>query len=161
MDPITTAILAALPALATDMVSAAVKDAYAGLKSLIARKYGATSTVAKSVEDLEASPNSQGRAMVLSEQIGEAKATSDKDIMVAVNKLVEALAKDDAAGTSNVYIHATMSGGVAGIVGAQHASIGSMNIGGIVSPSGNVVIGGVASGVEPVEPWPQPETTRK
>jgi hypothetical protein len=161
MDPITAAIVAALPALATDMVSSAVKDAYAGLKSLITRKYGAASTVAKSINDLEASPKSQGRAMVLSEQIGEAKATSDKDILAAVNTLVEALAKDNAAGTSNVYIQATMSGGVAGIVGAQNASVGSMNISGIVSRSGNVVIGGVASGVEPVEPWPQPETTRK
>ena len=37
MDPITTAIMAALPALASDMVSTAVKDAYAGLKSLIAQ----------------------------------------------------------------------------------------------------------------------------
>jgi hypothetical protein len=36
MEPITTAIVAALPALATDMVSGVVKDAYTGLKSLIA-----------------------------------------------------------------------------------------------------------------------------
>jgi cell pole-organizing protein PopZ len=128
MDPITTAIVAALPALATDMVSGAVKDTYAGLKSLITHKFGATSAVAKSVEDLEANPKSQGQAMVLSEQVGEAKATSDTDIMAAVSKLVEALAKDKAAGTSSV-IHATMSGGVAGIVGAQNASIGSMSVG--------------------------------
>jgi hypothetical protein len=129
MDPITTAIVAALPALATDMVSGAVKDTYAGLKSLITRKFGATSAVAKSVEDLEANPKSQGRAMVLSEQVGEAKATSDIDIMAAVSKLVEALAKDKAAGTSSVQIHAIMSGGVAGVVGAQNASIGSMSVG--------------------------------
>ena len=129
MDPITTAIVAALPALATDMVSGVVKDAYAGLKSLIARKFGATSAVAKSVEDLEANPKSQGRAMVLSEHVEEAKATSDAEIMAAVSKLVDALAKERAAGTSNVHIQATMSGGVAGIVGAHTASIGSMDIG--------------------------------
>ena len=128
MDPITTAIVAALPALATDMVSGAVKDTYAGLKSVITRKFGASSAVAKSVGDLEADPKSEGRAMVLSEQVGEAKATSDTDIMAAVSKLVEALAKDKAAGTSSVQIHATMSGGFAGIVGAQNASIGSMNV---------------------------------
>ena len=80
MDPITTAIVAALPALATDMVSSAVKDAYAGLKSLIARKSGATSAMANSVDDLQANPKSQGLAMVLSEQFGEAKAASDTDI---------------------------------------------------------------------------------
>jgi hypothetical protein len=128
MDPITAAIVAALPALGTDMVSSAVKDAYSGLKSLIVRKFGATSAVAKSVEDLEASPKSQGRAMVLSEQVGEARATSDADIMAAVRKLVEALAKEKVVGASNVHIQATMSGGVAGIVGAQNASIGKVNV---------------------------------
>jgi hypothetical protein len=129
MDPITTAIVAALPALATDMVSGVVKDAYAGLKSLIARRFGPTSAVAKSVEDLEANPKSQARAMVLSERVEEAKATSDAEIMAAVSKLVEALAKERAAGTSSVHIQATMSGGVAGIVGAHTASIGSMTVG--------------------------------
>jgi hypothetical protein len=119
MDPITTAIVAALPALATDMVSGVVKDAYAGLKSLIARRFGATSAVAKSVEDLEANPKSQGRAMVLSEHVEEAKATSDAGIMAAVSKLVEALAKGKAGGTPSVHIQATMSGGVAGVVGAE------------------------------------------
>jgi hypothetical protein len=86
MDRITTAIVAALPALATDMVSGVVKDPYAVLKSLILRKFGATSAVAKSVEDLEANPKSQGGAMVLSEQVGEVRATSDPEIMTAVTK---------------------------------------------------------------------------
>jgi hypothetical protein len=129
MDPITTAIIAALPALATDMLSSAAKDAYAGFKSIITRKFGAASAISKSVEDLEANPKSKGLALVLSEHVAGAQATSDMEIMAAVSKLVEALAKDKAAGTSNVHIHATMSGGVAGIVGAQNASIGSMNVG--------------------------------
>jgi hypothetical protein len=134
MDPITTAIVAALPALATDMVSGAVKDTYAGLKSLIMRKFGASSAVAKSVDDLEADPKSEGRAIVLSEQVKKVNAPSDAEVMAAVNKLVEALANDKAAGNSSVHIHATMTGGVAGIVGAQNASIGSMDIG---SPTSN------------------------
>jgi hypothetical protein len=111
------------------MLSSAAKGAYAGLKSLITRKFGSTSAFAKSVEDLEADPKSQGRAMVLSEQVKKSNASSDADVLAAVNKLVEALAKDKAAGTSNVRVQAAMSGGVAGIVGAQNASIGSMNIG--------------------------------
>jgi hypothetical protein len=128
MDPITTAIVAALPALATEMVSSGIKDAYAGLKSIITEKFGATSTVSKSVEALEANPKSKGQAMVLSEHVEEAKATSDTEIMAAVTKLVEALAKDKATGASSVHIQATMSGGVAGIVGAQNASIDTMNV---------------------------------
>jgi hypothetical protein len=132
MDPITTAIVAALPALATDMVSGAVKDTYAGLKSLITRKFGASSAVAKSIDDLEADPKSEGRAIVLSEQVKKVNAPSDAEVMAAVNELVEALANHMAAGTSSVHIQATMTGGVAGIVGAQNASIGSMSVG---SPS--------------------------
>jgi hypothetical protein len=129
MDPITTAIVAALPALAAGLVSSSVKDAYAGLKSLIARKFGSTSAVAKSVEDLETDPNSHGRAMVLSEQVKKSNASSDGEVLAAVSKLVEALARDKAAGTPNVHIQATMTGGVAGVVGAQTASIGSMTVG--------------------------------
>ena len=49
--------------------------------------------------------------------------------MKAVSTLIEALKKDKAAGTSNVHIHAKMTGGVAGVVGAQSVSVGSMNIG--------------------------------
>jgi chemotaxis receptor (MCP) glutamine deamidase CheD len=127
MDPITSAILAALPALATAVVSSSVKDAYAGLKAVIARSFGATSAVAKSVEDLEAHPKSKGQATVLSERIAETNAAADSEIMRAVDKLVEALAKTAA---SNVHIDAKMTGGVAGIVGAQNVSIGSLNVGG-------------------------------
>jgi hypothetical protein len=124
MDPITTAILAALPAVASDTVSSAVKDAYAGLKSIIARKFGPTSAVAKSVDDLEANPKSKGQAILLSERIAEAKAMADADIAQALDKLVAALTK---AAPPTVHIETTMTGGVAGVVGAQNVSIGSFN----------------------------------
>src|ERR1700722_18314515 len=119
MDPRTTAIVAALPALAAGLVSSSVRDAYAGLKALIARRFGATSAVAKSVNDLEANPKSKGQAMVLSEHVVEAKAEADAEIMKAVSALVEALKNDTTPGTSSVNIHATMTGGTAGVVGAQ------------------------------------------
>ena len=67
--------------------------------------------------------------MVLSEHVVEAKAEADADIMAAVSKLVDALAKERAGGPSNVHIQATMTGGVAGVVGAQNVSVGSMNVG--------------------------------
>lgn len=127
MDPITTAIAAA-SALASDMVSSAVKDAYAGLKSLIIRKFGSTSAVAKSVNDLEANPNSKGQAMVVSEHVAETKADTDAEIMKAVRTLVEAL-KNDKTSISHVHVQAAMSGGVAGVVGAHSVSVGAMNIG--------------------------------
>jgi hypothetical protein len=40
MDPITTAIVAALPAMASDLVKSSVKDTYDGLKAVIRRKWG-------------------------------------------------------------------------------------------------------------------------
>jgi hypothetical protein len=128
MDPITSAIVAALPALATGVVSSSVMDAYAGLKAVIARKFGATSAVAKSVEDLEANPKSKGQATVLSERVAETNAAADSEIMRAVDKLVEALAAKTAP--PNVHIDAKMTGGVAAVVGAQNVSIGSLNVGG-------------------------------
>jgi len=128
MDPITTAILAAIPAVASDIASSVVKDAYAGLKSIIARKFGPTSAVAKSVDDLEANPRSKGQALVLSERVAETNAVADADIMEAVNKLVEALSKARFE-PPNVHVEATMAGGVAGVVGAQNVSIGTFHQG--------------------------------
>ena len=129
MDPITTAIVAALPALARDMVSSAVKDAYAGLKSLIAKKFGARSAVAKSVEDLEAHPKSQGRAKVLSEEVDKTDASSDAEILAAVNKLVGALSNAGQA-TGGAKIDVKISGGQVGVAGARNVTVGSMNVGG-------------------------------
>jgi len=106
MDPITDAIIQALSALPRDLVSSAIKDAYASLKSRIANEFGAASAVAKSVEDLEANPNSRGQATVLSQHIVEADATAHAEVMAAVIRLIEALA----------------------IAGAQTVSIGTMNV---------------------------------
>ncbi len=91
MDPITTAILATLPALASDMIKSSVKDAYQGLKSVILRKSGANSLVVKSVEDLEANPKSQVQATILADNIVAEKLTSDTEVMQALAKLVDAL----------------------------------------------------------------------
>ena len=96
---------------------------------MITRRFGATSAVAKSVNDLEANPKSKGLAMVLSEHVVQAKAEADSDIMKAVSILVQVLKSDKNSGTSSVNIHAAMSGGIAGVVGAQNVSLGSVNVG--------------------------------
>jgi hypothetical protein len=127
MDPITTAIVAALPALATEMVSSTVKDAYTSFKSIIARKFGATSAVAKSIDDLEANPKSEGRAKVLAEHVEESKVASDTEILAAVKKLVEALKYDKTSRASSLNTHATVTGGVVGVAGAQNVSVGTLN----------------------------------
>jgi hypothetical protein len=60
MDPITTAVVAALPALASDVAKSAVKDAYDALRAIIRGRWGETSPVAKAVDALESDPTSLG-----------------------------------------------------------------------------------------------------
>jgi hypothetical protein len=130
MDPITTAILAVLPALASDLVKSSVKDAYAGLKAIIRRKWGDASPVAKSVDALEANPKSKGQAEVLAEHVAAINATADAEVMQALAKLVEQLKKEGIGGTDVAPIAVNISGGtVQGVVGAQKVSIDTINFG--------------------------------
>jgi hypothetical protein len=130
MDPITTAIVAALPALASDLVKSSVKDAYKGLKALIQRKWGAASPIAKSVDALEASPESKGQARVLAEHVAKVDATADTEVMQALGKLVGELNKEGIGGQAVARIAINIAGGtVQGVVGAENVSIGSMSFG--------------------------------
>jgi hypothetical protein len=85
MDPITIAVVAALPALATG----AIKDAYEGLKAVIKRKWGEAAPIAEAVAALEKDPSSKAQASVLEEKVAAAKATEDSDVLQALHKLVE------------------------------------------------------------------------
>jgi disulfide oxidoreductase YuzD len=134
MDPITAAIVAALPALASGLVEStvkdAVKDAYEGLKALIRRKWGEASAVAKSVDALEANPNSKGEAAVLAENVAAVKATDDADVMQSLARLVDELKRAKIGERSAVEMTANVSGeAVVGVGVAQNVSIGSMNVG--------------------------------
>lgn len=128
MDPITTAIVAALPAVTSDLVKSSVKDAYDGLKAVIRRKWGHDGALSKAVADLEANPKSKGQALVLEEKVAEVKAVEDPDAMQALAKLVTELkeAKIGGEAVANINIH--ISGGtVQGVVGAREVTVGSMN----------------------------------
>jgi disulfide oxidoreductase YuzD len=135
MDPITTAIVAALPAVASDLIKSSVKDAYASLKAVIRRKWGDASSVAKSVDALETNPKSKGQAEVLAEHVAAVNATGDAEVMQALAKLVDELKKGGIGGTDIAQIAVNISGGtVQGVVGAQSVSIDTINFG--APPSG-------------------------
>ena len=89
MDPITM-IVAALAAGAADALkdtaAAAVKDAYAGLKGFLARKYPKVG-----VETVEEKPESEARRAVVAEDLADAGAEKDEELLAAVGQLVEAL----------------------------------------------------------------------
>jgi hypothetical protein len=91
MDPITLAILAAVTAGVTKVGESVITDAYAGLKDLLKRKFGATSNIVKAAEELEAHPESKGRPATLNEEVVAAKADQDPEIMKAAEALLEKL----------------------------------------------------------------------
>jgi hypothetical protein len=93
MDPITTAIVAVLPALASDLLKSSAKDAYEGLKAVIRRTWGTASPIAKSVDALEASPKSKGQATVLAENVAQVDAMANAEVMQALGRLVDELKK--------------------------------------------------------------------
>jgi len=130
MDPITTAILAVLPALASDVVKSSVKDAYEGLKTVIRRKWGDTAQISKAISALEEDPSSKAQAAVLAEKVSAVKATDDTEVAQALYRLVEQMKDQGIGGEAVSKIQFNMSGGVVqGVAGSENVQIGSLTIG--------------------------------
>ena len=93
MDPITTAIVAALAAGALKAAGSvgekAISDGYAALKAILVRKFGQQSEVVKAVEGVEARPASPGRGQTLQEEVTAAKLAQDNEILQAAQALQE------------------------------------------------------------------------
>jgi hypothetical protein len=130
MDPITAAILAVLPALASDMVKSGVKDAYEGLKAVIRRKWGDAAAINKAITAVEGDPSSKAQAAVLEKEVRAANATDDTDVIKALHELVTQMKADGIGVEAVARIQFTMSGGVVqGIAGAENVHVGSMTFG--------------------------------
>jgi hypothetical protein len=135
MDPITAAILAVLPALASDVVKSGVKDAYDGLKAVIRRKWGDAAPISKAIAAIEEDPKSKAQAAVLEEKVGAVKAVEDAEVARALHQLLDQMKTHGIGGEAVARIAINISGGsVQGIVGAENVSIGSMSFG--VPPKG-------------------------
>ena len=91
MDPITSAIVAAVAAGAAKVGGQIVVDTYNGLKELIRRKFGADSKVAKAVDEVEANPESKTRPGVLNEEVVAARANEDQELLAAAKALLDKL----------------------------------------------------------------------
>src|SRR5262245_44130506 len=109
MDPITTAIVSALPAAAASSVGEiakkAIVDAYETLKAAIKSRLGAESEVARAIEGLELKPGSEGRKVTLSEEIDAAKADEDDHLLALAQALLEQIRTQ--AGGAHVVQQAT------------------------------------------------------
>jgi hypothetical protein len=130
MDPITAAILAVLPALASDMVKSGVKDTYEGLKAVIRHKWGETAPISKAISALEEDPTSRAQAAVLEEKVAAVKATEDVEVVQALHQLIEQMKTHSIGGEAAARLQFTMSGGVVqGVAGSENVQIGSMTFG--------------------------------
>ncbi len=130
MDPITTAIMAALPGLASDTLKDAVKSAYEGLKAVIRRKWGETAPISKAIKAAEEDPTSKAQAAVLAEKVEAAKANEDSDVITALQELITALKTHDIGGEAVARIQLNITGGTqTGIIGAGSVTAGTLTIG--------------------------------
>jgi hypothetical protein len=109
MEPISTAIIAAVTAGLTDVGKSAVVDAYKGLKALITRKFGAQNKVIEAVTALEASPNSKGRQLTVYEELAAIQGGQDAELMRAAESLLDLL-KAEPGGVQHVHQVATQIG---------------------------------------------------
>ena len=85
MDPITTAIVAALANLSKE----AVKDGYGSLKAALKQKFGSESDLVDAVNKLEKKPDSEGRKATLQEEVEMVKVNDDPDIIRLAQDLLD------------------------------------------------------------------------
>jgi hypothetical protein len=110
MDPVS-AIVAALVAGATEaarpMATQVVKDAYEGFKALIVRKFSKSSTPLRGVEE---KPASEARQIALKEELTDAGADRDAEVLSALQDLIATLRQHTPQGVA--HLTATVSGGI-------------------------------------------------
>lgn len=100
MDPITIIVSALASGAAAGLKSNAekiIKDAYSGLKGMIARKY-------KNVDlsPVENKPESESKRKSLAEDLADAGATGDQELLDLAKVLIDAITKYDKATASAV-----------------------------------------------------------
>jgi len=92
MDPITTAIVAALSAGAvgglTETSKTAITDSYNKLKDVLTKKFGARSNVVQAIDQLETKPESAGRKETLQAEIIAVNAERDDEVLAAAHHVL-------------------------------------------------------------------------
>lgn len=91
MEPITTALIAALTAGAAKAAEKAIVDGYEVLKTALQKKFGKESELSQAVEKLEQKPDSAGRQETLKEEVAAARAEQDPELHSLAQSLLEAL----------------------------------------------------------------------
>ncbi|MGF6408868.1 hypothetical protein [Paraburkholderia sp. MM5482-R1] len=90
MDPITTAVIAAVSAGASsEITKKAIAESYDGLKALLKKKFGSDSDVADAVDKLEKKPDAAGRRQTVEDELVEVNAGDDPDLLAAAQALLD------------------------------------------------------------------------
>jgi hypothetical protein len=100
MDPLTlivTALVSGAAAALKPTAEQAVKDAYAGLKEVILRKWSSVN-----LDVVESNPASQKRQEVLKEDLEKAQAAKDLDVLERAKHVVEAVRRHDPKAAAEV-----------------------------------------------------------
>ena len=103
MDPVSIIVAALAAGAATALKSTAeqaIKDAYAGFKALIQSKYGHVS-----VEALERKPDSEVKQISVQEDLTDAGAGADQELLDRAKALLDAVKAHDRAAAAKININ--------------------------------------------------------
>ncbi|CAK8717664.1 hypothetical protein KKHLCK_06825 [Candidatus Electrothrix laxa] len=125
MDPITSAIIAVL----SKPASTAAMDLYNGLKTLLQKKTGQDKRLLDAVHELEQDTSSDGRKMIVQEEVKKSGADKDPEIQTAASQLLDLLKEIQPEATYNAT--QSGSGAIAQGKGSVAAGAGGIAVGGI------------------------------
>jgi len=94
MEPVTlivSAVALGAAAAAEEVVPQAIKDAYAGFKGLLVRKFGGAANVEDAVRKVEEKPESEERKAVLGEEVEAARSAIDPELIARAEDLLKQL----------------------------------------------------------------------
>jgi hypothetical protein len=127
VEPVTTLLLQALPALggaaAGEMAKKAAADLWEGVKGVLKRRFGADATAVQLVDELRTSPANSSARLDAAERLSALNLGRDPEILGVVQSLVQALA-DAKAGDRTQFNATTMYGVVGTNTGTLNQTFG-------------------------------------
>ncbi len=113
MDPVTTAIVAAVSASLDTVAKEAIKDTYQGLKKAVKKKLGITGAI----KDLETAPDSKQQQQLLAQEMAAQQAHKDADITALAQQLIKALQATESGRTALAKYQVDAAGAHVGVIG--------------------------------------------